>query len=137
MTDTATSIRPMRRLTTIDHIDSCHVPDDDERHHPPTEPHSTLATPERRQSHDGSNRSSNATFVNRDDPRDVEKATQRRPSNRVDEQVLAEERKWKDDIVMFDSKIDMDNPKNVIKLLQLYLCKSDKLIHSSLVVFSP
>jgi MFS transporter, DHA1 family, multidrug resistance protein len=100
----------LRRIPT-DHVDACHLPDDDERHHPSSELPTGAATPVRRHSSDRP--SDERTLADEANKNDLEKGARRRTREQEKGRIPPEERAWEDDIVTFDSKTDPQNPKNV------------------------
>jgi hypothetical protein len=105
----------IRRVTT-DHIDSCHVPDDDERNVPPSNIPTRTHSPSReldqeRQDDEARNSSGTERTLTGENPNtgeagDVEKALRKRAPGGVPLQekeakrnVPPEERHWQDDIV--------------------------------------
>jgi MFS transporter, DHA1 family, multidrug resistance protein len=123
----------LRRVPT-DHVDACHLPDDDERHDPRTEPPTGATTPTRpgTPSHgDPASRHFSEERTLADRGADAEKGGVRRRSKSEPKQcqLPPEERAWEDDIVTFDSKTDPENPKNVSIMLVVVLVsgKSHKL----------
>lgn len=92
---TSNGLFHLRRIVS-NHIDSSHIPDDQERHVPPTP--SLPSSPAEERDFEAQ-------------PHDVEKNLRKKSSS--NDYSSPETRHWPDDIVTFDSKTDLENPKNV------------------------
>ncbi|KZT61632.1 MFS general substrate transporter [Calocera cornea HHB12733] len=121
---------PLRRVAT-NHIDACHLPDEEERHAPPTGANTPDPYPspdpdpelEAGADQEDPRASNDRTLVDVGLGGELEKGGKRRrpegegsngggERRRKGEDVPPEERDWVDDVVTFDSKTDPQNPKN-------------------------
>ena len=108
----APTLSPLRRVTSY-YVDSPYIPDDIESHYPHG-PSSTHL----------SSYPSHSTFRNHpsffshpslpsEDRTLADHSTHNHDPHDAEKPLPPEERLWKDDIVMFDSQDDPENPKNV------------------------